>query len=489
MCGIIGYIVRKGSNHSLTNLGCVGLSAVSNRGQDGVGAVIFGPNVSLGPWKEPGGVREFIDKHFRGVETQSGCFLGQTRYPTSGSSTDPANLQPCKIELGEGLPTIHLIWNGNFTDFEGFRQKFPNLNFNCDTQMLASIIGATFSEEFAIHADLRVATIAAVRKVFDECQGGFSCLMHVEGLGLVAFRDKFGIRPLALYFDEESGVYGFASESRAFKGLEGSLDWVRNGEIVIISRHDFSIHREMIVEDTSLMTCPMEWIYLASPESTINGVSVYDFRVALGRQTVIEWLNANSNIELDDLLVVPRTSRVNATGMMPKLFARYGEGFLAHVNGIFVSSLAKRSFLWAHDHQRLQELGKHSIPVDLTGKRVMLVDDSIVRSNTAKRVIDLARQAGAREVHFVSCSPVIRHPDYTGIDIATYDQLVGHDRSLQEICDIIGADSVFYLSVEGLQKVAHQFFPEEMFPEGGINYSIFTGKYPYGVPADYLVTV
>lgn len=488
MCGIVGYIVREDSRYSLTNLAGVGLSAVSNRGQDGVGAVILGPNITF-EHKEHGGVREFIDQHFRGVEIHSGCFLGQTRYPTSRSISSIKNLQPARIILGEDLPSIQLIWNGNLTNFSRFQEVHRQIGFDCDTQMLASIIGTAFSREFALHADLRMATIAAVRKVFDECQGGFSCLMHVEGIGLVAFRDKFGIRPLSMYTDEESGVYGFASESRAFKGLEGNIDWVKNGEMVIISRHDFSIHREMIVEGASLMTCPMEWIYLASPESSINGVSVYDFRVELGRQTVIEWLQANSKIEIDDLLVVPRTSRVNATGMMPKLFAQYGENFLAHVNGIFVSSLAKRSFLWAHDHQRVQELGKHSIPTSLAGKRVMLVDDSIVRSNTAKKVVSLARQAGAREVHFVSCSPVIRHPDYTGIDIATYDQLVGHDRSLQEICDIIGADSVFYLSVEGLQEVALQFFPKETFPEGGINYSIFTGKYPYGVPSDYLATV
>lgn len=307
-----------------------------------------------------------------------------------------------------------------------------------------------------------------MKTVFRKCKGAYSAVALIGGHGIVGFRDPHGIRPLQLgkrrYGMKEE--YVIASENTAFKGLE--FEFIRDikpGEVVYIDRKN-KLHSKVVVEGT-LNPCLFEWVYLAAPDSTIDGVNVYKARVRMGEYLAEQIKKAG--LEIDSVIPVPDTGRPAAAGLADKLNIRYREGLIKN-------RYIGRTFIMPGQNIRKRSLRFKLHPIDLEfkGKNVLLVDDSIVRGNTSKKIVEICREAGAKNVYFASASPPIIGPDPYGIDLPTESELIAADHSIEDIRKFMGADALFYTKVEDLHK-AIQYGNKNIvtFSEG-----CFTKKYP-----------
>jgi amidophosphoribosyltransferase len=290
----------------------------------------------------------------------------------------------------------------------------------------------------------------------------------IGGQGIVGFRDPHGIRPLQLgkrkYGMKEE--YIIASENTAFKALEFEfIRDIRPGEVVFIDRKN-RLHTKQVKKGV-LSPCMFEWVYLAAPDSTIDGVNVYKARVRMGEALAKQIKKAG--IKIDSVVPVPDTGRPCATGLSDKLKVRYREGLIKN-------RYIMRTFIMPGQEIRKRNLHfkMHPIELELKGKNILLVDDSIVRGNTSRKIIELVREAGAKKVYFASSSPQIISPDPYGIDLPTTEELIAANNSVEEIRKHIGADGLFYGKIEDLHEAIQYGNPEiKRFSEG-----CFTCKYP-----------
>ena len=399
------------------------------------------------------------------------------RYPTAGCS-DVSEAQPF---YSANPVTVALAHNGTLTNSESMRDflletHFCQFNTGSDSEVLLNLFAFELSQiNFDTLSNEHV--FKALKKVYARCEGGFAVTMIVGGVGLVAFRDSNGIRPLVLGKNGE-GSRMVASESSALSALGYSFERdIAPGEAVIISEAgslDFCVCSSSV----NHTPCLFEFVYFSRPDSVIDSISVHKSRLRMGDYLGEKILKEFSHLEIDAVIPVPDTSRTSAMQVAHKLGIKYREGFIKnrYIGRTFImpgQSIRKRSV--AHKLSPIE--------IEFKNKNVLLVDDSIVRGNTSKKIVEMVRNNGAKNVYFASAAPPVRHQNVYGIDMPATKELVAHGRNIEEIKDFIGADELIYQDIEALRMAAHVGNTKITQFED----SVFTGEYCAGeISKDYL---
>ncbi len=441
MCGIAGIVANCDVNLDLYEA----LSVLQHRGQDAAGIT----TCEQGRFylrKGNGLVRDvFLSNHMQQLPGNMG--IAHVRYPTAGCSSS-AEAQPLYVNSPYGIALAH---NGNLTNAaelkeELFMDDLRHLNTDSDSEVLLNI----FAHELQIKArpEFDVNNIfAAVSAIHERCRGGYAVVVLIVGKGILAIRDPHGIRPL-VYGKRETDAgtdYMVASESVALQAQGFTL--VRDiapGEAVFIDV-DGQLHTRQCAQNPVLSPCIFEYVYFARPDSLIDGVLVYKARLRMGQKLVQKILRERPDHDIDVVIPIPDTSRSTALEVAYHLNVKYREGFIKN-------RYIGRTFIMPGQKQRKKSVRQKLNPIDLEfkGKNVLLVDDSIVRGTTSKQIVQMAREAGAKNVYMASAAPAVRYPNVYGIDMASHEEFVAHNRSLEEITRIIGADWLIYQDLDDL---------------------------------------
>ncbi|MEK9160624.1 MAG: amidophosphoribosyltransferase [Patescibacteria group bacterium] len=442
MCGVIGISSRKPVSGELYE----GLINLQHRGQDSTGIATF--NGRFHVVRGVGYVREAYNQASFD-ELVGNIGIGQTRYSTAGSAHNVGNAQPFITNSAYGIALVH---NGNLTNYPELRKELQEQDhFHCnsdsDTEALLGVL-ATEIEKAGNSPEFFDILSAAMEKVYARVRGGYAVVAVIAGKGLIAFRDPNGIRPLVMGERNGDGGkdYVFASENTPFTplGYEYAGD-VGAGELVFVTTEG-KMHRKKIV-DREFTPDVFEYVYFARPDAVLNNVSVYRARLRMGQNLAARWKELHPNVTPDLVVPVPFTSNPIALAFAHEIGVRYSE---ALYRNIFIG----RTFIMPGQENRAKSVRRKLSPqaIELEGKDVLLVDDSIVRGTTTREVIDMVRKAGARKVYFASACPPIMYPDFYGIDIPTKDELIAAKKTPDEIRDFIGADIMVYQTIDGLSE-------------------------------------
>ncbi|HYH04708.1 MAG TPA: amidophosphoribosyltransferase [Bacillota bacterium] len=447
-CGVFG-VYSNDPQFDASGLTYVGLYALQHRGQESAGMVVSdGQHISV--HKNMGLVSNVFNQDIL-HKLQGRIGIGHVRYSTTGSSF-LANAQPLVARCSRGV--LAVAHNGNLINTEELRTQLENegsvFQSTTDTEVIMNLI--------ARHTTVDLPT--AVLNSAKELRGSFSVVIMTKDT-LVGLRDPHGVRPLCLGMIENNFV--LASESCAFTSIGAKfIRDIEPGEMVAITAEGLRSYQLPKAENKAL--CIFEYIYFARPDSTIDGYTVHLARKAMGRQLARQFKG-----EADVVIPVPDSGLSTALGFSEESGIPYDIGLLKN-------TYVGRTFI--QPHQKMRDLGVRIKlnPVEgvIRGKRVVVIDDTIVRGTTTGRIIKMLREAGAKEVHMCISSPPITHPCYYGIDTSVRKELIAATHSVEEIRQFIGADSLNYLQVEGLEKA---------FDSGkGFCYACFNGCYPIGVP-------
>ncbi len=480
MCGLVGILGNEPVNQALYD----GLTVVQHRGQDSAGIMTSdGNRVYLR--KDNGLVRDvFRTRHMLQLKGTMG--VGHVRYPTAGSDSR-AEAQPFYVNSPFGIALGH---NGNLTNAdqlreELFRQDLRQLNTTSDSEILLNILAHELREAVG-ESSLRAAPediFTAIGGVFSRCNGAYAVVAMVVGVGIVAFRDPCGIRPLVYGTKKSaSGVsHMIASESVALDVL--GYDLVRDiqpGEAMLIDM-DGEVHSSICVENAHRSPCIFEYVYLARPDSILDDIPVYRTRINMGERLGKKLKQDWPNHDIDVVIPVPDTSRTAALEMGRVLKLPYREGFIKN-------RYIGRTFIMPGQAERKKSVRQklNAIGSEFAGKNVLLVDDSIVRGTTSQKIIELAREAGANKVYFASAAPPVRYANVYGIDMPSTLELVASNRTIDEICTEIGADKMIYQELDDLIDSVKDCNPDIK----EFDTSCFDGKYITGdITAEYLTVV
>ncbi|MFP5345359.1 MAG: amidophosphoribosyltransferase, partial [Gammaproteobacteria bacterium] len=313
----------------------------------------------------------------------------------------------------------------------------------------------------------------AVARVHERCRGGYAAIVMINGYGIVGFRDPFGIRPILFgkHETEQGTEYMIASESVAMNvlGFEVLRD-IAPGEAIFIG-NDGTLHERQCAENPSLNPCAFEYVYLARPDSVIDGVSVYQARIRMGEKLAHKIGRAWPDHDIDVVIPIPDTSRTAALQLCQVLNLPYREGF---VKNRYIG----RTFIMPGQGQRKKSMRQklNAIESEFKNKNVLLVDDSIVRGTTSQQIIQMARDSGARKVYFASAAPPVRYPNVYGIDMPSVHELIAHGRTEEEIARAIGADKLIYQDLEDLIEAVRAGNPRIT----RFDTSCFSGEYVTG---------
>ena len=451
MCGIVGIVGKYPVNQALYD----GLTVLQHRGQDAAGIVTV-DNKTLRLRKANGLVKDVFEaRHMQRLSGNMG--IGHVRYPTAGSAST-AEAQPFYTNSPFGIALAH---NGNLTNSEElkdelFRTARRHVNTNSDSEALLN----AFAHELDIHADMHVNPdhiFGAVTNLHRKIRGGYAVVALVIGHGLVAFRDPNGIRPLVMGKRETAlgTEYMVASESVALDadGFTVLRD-VAPGEAVYITE-DGELFSQQCAENPSYAPCIFEYVYFARPDSTIDNVSVYASRVAMGKKLGEKIKKEWAHLDIDVVIPIPETSNDAALQIAHELGLPYRQGY---VKNRYIG----RTFIMPGQGERKKSVKRklNAIWQEFKGKNVLLVDDSIVRGTTSEQIIDMAREAGAKKVYFASAAPEIRFPNVYGIDMPSANELIAHGHDVDSICKIIGADGLIFQSLEDLVDAVRSQNPE-----------------------------
>ncbi len=479
MCGILGIVAKTPVNQVLYD----GLLVLQHRGQDAAGIATSEGSV-FHMHKANGLVRDvFRTRNMRSLQGNMG--IAHVRYPTAGSSESSAEAQPFYVNSPFGIVLGH---NGNLTNAEQlkeelFRQDLRHVNTNSDSEVLLNVLAHEL-QECSVNYNLDPEIIfSAVSGVHRRCRGAYAVVAMIAGYGLLAFRDPYGIRPLVFGRNEtEMGVeYLVASESVALDTLGFRLDRdVAPGEAIFIDMEG-NFYSKHCAPQSAHHPCIFEYVYLARPDSLIDGISVYESRLRMGEHLADKISRTMGNLDIDVVIPIPDSSRPSALQLANRLGLDFREGFVKnrYIGRTFImpgQAMRKKSV-----RQKLNAIG-----VEFRGKNVMLVDDSIVRGTTSREIVQMAREAGARKVYFASAAPPVRFPNVYGIDMPTRSELIATGRSDEEIAREIGADRLIYQDLESLKKSVRQVNPEICNFES----SCFDGYYITGdVTPNYLASI
>ena len=479
MCGIIGVVAKNAVNQMLYD----GLLVLQHRGQDAAG-IVTSEGSTFHMHKDNGMVHDvFRTRDMRNLLGNVG--IAHVRYPTAGCASSSAEAQPFYVNSPFGVVLAH---NGNLTNTEQlkhelFRQDLRHVNTSSDSEVLLNVLAHELTEAIGNVFLSPAAVFAAVAGVHRRCRGAYAVVAMIAGYGLLAFRDPYGIRPLVIGKREtEQGTeYMVASESVVLDVLGYKLMRdVEPGEAVYID-DEGNFYSQLCAQRTSHNPCIFEYVYLARPDSVIDGVSVYETRLRMGESLAEKILRDWPNLQIDVVIPIPDTSRPSALQLANRLGLPYREGFIKnrYIGRTFImpgQALRKKSV-----RQKL-----NPIAIEFRGKNVLLVDDSIVRGTTSHEIVQMAREAGARKVFFASAAPPVRFPNVYGIDMPTRHELLATGRTDQEISKEIGADLVIYQDLSALEDAVRKLNPSLVKFET----SCFNGVYVTGdVTPEYLASV
>jgi amidophosphoribosyltransferase len=474
MCGIVGIVSSQPVNQSIYDA----LTVLQHRGQDAAGIVTWGDD-GLQQRKSNGLVRDvFRQSHMLRLTGNVG--IGHIRYPTAGGSR-ASEAQPFYVNSPYGICLGH---NGNLTNYDELSEMLRtedrrHLNTGSDSEVLLNV----FAHELQTRANGHPTPeqiFDAVDAVHRRCRGGYAVVVLIVGIGVVAFRDPNGIRPLVLGQHEtaDGTDYMVASESVALDVLQFErLRDVAPGEAIFIENSRV-LHSRGFDGEVQHTPCIFEFVYFARPDSILDNLSVYKARLRMGEQLAGKIVRDFPDHDIDVVIPIPDTSRTSAGQVAHHLGVKYREGFIKN-------RYIGRTFIMPGQAERAKSVRHklNAIDLEFRGKNVLLVDDSIVRGTTSRQIIKLAREAGARRVYFASAAPPVRYPNVYGIDMPAATELIANGRSVEEIQALIGADRLIYQDLHGLvRSVRHDNSAITEFDT-----SCFSGEYVTGdITDDYL---
>ncbi len=479
MCGIVGILSTTKKDVGVYIYDA--LSIIQHRGQDAAGIT----TASKGRFymrKGNGLVRNvFRTRHMTKLIGDMG--IGHIRYPTAGSASC-AEAQPFYVNSPYGIAFAH---NGNLTNAETlakelFEQDLRHTNTNSDSEILLNVLASGIAEEQK-HRINETDIFKAVTKLHQRVKGAYAAIGMVPGYGIFGFRDPHGIRPLILgeRITDKGTKYMIASESVALTALGYKVKRdVKPGEAVVIDRKG-NVHAQQCSEKSELNPCIFEFVYFARPDSIIDNISVYKSRLRMGEKLAEKIKSIWSKETIDVVMPVPDTSRTAALQLANALDVKYREGFIKN-------RYIARTFIMPGQKQRKKSVRQKlsAIELEFKGKNVLLVDDSIVRGTTSKEIVQMARAAGAKKVFFASAAPPVRYPNVYGIDMASKNEFVAHNKTDNEICQSIGADKLVYQDLEDLIWSVQQGNSDIL----RFDCSCFDGKYiTNDIDNDYLKTI
>src|SRR5688572_3050023 len=476
MCGIMGVVAGTAVNQLLYD----GLLVLQHRGQDAAG-IVTADGANFRHHKGPGMVRDvFRTRNMRALTGYAG--IAHTRYPTAGSAWSSAESQPFYVNSPFGIWLGH---NGNLTNTAQlknhlFRQDLRHINTNSDSEVLLNVLAHEL-QAASTNYKLDPATIfTAVSGVHKRVRGAYAVVAMIAGYGVLAFRDPYGIRPLVFGRNEaeHGSEYLVASESVALDTL--GFELVRDvspGEAIFIDL-DGNFYNAQCAANASLNPCIFEFVYLARPDSVIDGISVYETRLRMGESLGDKIRRDYSHLDIDVVIPIPDSSRPAAMQLSKQLNLPYREGFIKN-------RYIGRTFIMPGQATRRKSVRQklNAISMEFQGKNVLLVDDSIVRGTTSREIVQMAREAGARKVFFASAAPPVRYPNVYGIDMPSPDELIATGRTDAEIAREIGVDELIYQDLDALVEDVRSVNPSVTSFEA----SCFSGVYITGdITKEYL---
>lgn len=441
MCGIVGLVAKSDVNQALYDA----LTVLQHRGQDAAGMV----TCDSGRFylrKDNGLVKDvFRTRHMQRLVGNMG--IGHVRYPTAGSSSS-SEAQPFYVNSPYGIALAH---NGNLTNTrelkqDVYREDLRHVNTNSDSEVLLNV----FAHELQAQKQLKPTAedvFSAVKRVHTRIRGGYAVIAMLAGYGVVGFRDPNGIRP-AVFGKRETPKgteYMIASESVALDALDFEL--IRDiapGEAVFIDV-DGNLFTQQCAENPKLRPCIFEHVYFARPDSIMDKISVYKGRLKMGTRLAEKIMRERPDHDIDVVIPIPDTSRSSALELANRLGVKYREGFMKN-------RYIGRTFIMPGQQLRKKSVKQklNALDLEFRGKNVLLVDDSIVRGTTCEQIIEMAREAGANKVYFASAAPPVRFPNVYGIDMPAKEELIAHNRTVEEIRVAIGADWLIYQDLKDL---------------------------------------
>jgi amidophosphoribosyltransferase len=478
MCGVLGVIGRSPVIGDIVD----GLLFLQHRGQDAAGAATFDGS-KFRTFKQMGLVREVfghedLSRHHGSVG------IGHVRYPTIGGG-DVDDAQPFVVNAPFGIAMAH---NGNLTNFKPLRDELRDrcrrqVGSNCDVEVILNVFADELTRHSGENADAASpqtveAVFEAVAGTFRRCRGSYSVCAMIAGVGLLAFRDPFGIKPL-VYGSRAEGDgprWMVASESCALDSLGYVAERdILPGEAILFRPGAAPLARQVAPNRSRL--CVFEFIYFASPASVIDGISVYHARLRLGQSLARRWGERNAAagpraIDVDRVIPVPDSSRPATQEMAAQMKRPFREGLLKN-------RYIGRTFIMAGNENRKRGIRFKLSPVrlEIQGKKVLLVDDSIVRGNTANEIIRMVRETGATEVHVASSCPPLRYPCVYGVDMSTKNEFIAGGRTDEQVRAKIGADSLLYQSIDDMVDAVR---PPNDPPGRRFCMACMDGNYPTG---------
>ena len=444
MCGIIGIVADSAVNQLLYD----GLTLLQHRGQDAAG-IATADSRRLYMRKSNGLVRDVL-RAKRLVKLEGDMGIGHVRYPTAGSSA-LAEAQPLYVNSPYGIALGH---NGNLTNTEQLRKQLEStelrhLNTDSDSEVLLNVLAGELHKSGKAQIDSE-EMFRALSATQQRCQGAYAVVALITGFGVVGFRDPHGIRPLVIgrRSRASSGYdYMLASESVAVEasGFELMRD-VEPGEAVVVTAKG-ELFSQQCAPAHGIAPCLFEYVYFARPDSTMDGVSVYQSRLRMGEYLAKKILRNWPDHDIDVVIPVPDTARTAALELAHHLGVPYREGFIKN-------RYIARTFIMPGQVERKRSVRSklNPISIEFKGKNVLVVDDSIVRGTTSEQLVQLARQAGANNVYFASAAPPVRFPNVYGIDMPTPKELVAYGRQEDEVAEFLGADRLFYQDLDDLKQ-------------------------------------
>ncbi|MDQ3027847.1 MAG: amidophosphoribosyltransferase [Pseudomonadota bacterium] len=444
MCGIVGVVARSPVAQLLYD----GMTVLQHRGQDAAG-IVTAEGHSFHMHKGRGLVRDvFRTRDMRHLSGHMG--IAHCRYPTAGSASSEAEAQPFYVNSPFGIVLGH---NGNLINSEELRRDLflddrRHVNTNSDSEILLNVLAHEIHDASAGRERLNPDVIfTAVAGVHRRVKGAYAVVAMVAGHGMLAFRDPHGIRPLIIgRADTDKGVeFLVASESVTLDtlGFKVMRD-VAPGEAILVDESG-NFHSRQCVQGAQLNPCIFEFVYLARPDSVIDGISVYESRRNMGKSLADKVTRLGMADQIDVVIPIPDSGRPAALELAAKLGKPYREGFIKN-------RYIGRTFIMPGQELRKKSVRQklNAMAIEFNGKNVMLVDDSIVRGTTSREIVQMAREGGAAKVFFASAAPPVRYPNVYGIDMPTRNELIATGRTEQEIAALIGADAVIYQDLDAL---------------------------------------
>ena len=477
MCGIVGIV----STEPVNQLVYDSLLLLQHRGQDSTG-IATAEGSSFHIHKGRGQVREaFRTRDMRSLRGTMG--LGHARYATRGDAANEQEAQPFYVNAPYGIILVH---NGNLTNTREladdlFHIDRRHVNSTSDTEMLLNVFATELQGQIKGLEFDPDQVFNAVEQVHERVEGAYAAIAMVAGQGMLAFRDPFGIRPLILG-RRPAGLVGeewiVASESVVLEAL--GYEVVRDvapGEAVFITLAG-ELYSRQCAKNPVLIPCSFEYVYLARPDSVMNGISVYEARLRLGNRLADTIERYAPLGDVDVVMPIPDSSRPAASQVAQKLGIEYREGF-------YKNRYVGRTFIMPGQAQRKKSVRQklNAMSSEFKGKNVLIVDDSIVRGTTSKEIVDMARAAGANKVTFTSAAPPVRYPHVYGINMPSREELIAAGRKIPDITLELGADALIYQEVGDMQDA----ILEGQSAVTELEMSCFTGEYVTGtVTPEYL---